>query len=204
MLIKEILPNTSSLIFVLGLVSLCLGCKQEPCKIDFNKFSPGKAPYICIDSADISYNYFFRGHFTTNNKHVYLHGVLTFENDGFYLDFDSVFVSKVKYFDFSVPVSKSYDIPFRTIDSSFVLKSTIVEIVSTKNKGKVYIFRVNKAYCHRDGYLFDLVFFVSKVNGIIGSYVSEITPEYDGIVFQRGDILADELDYSNKSFRISE
>lgn len=177
-----------------------LGCSRTKCNRAIMNFDSQSSPLIVIDSVSADCRLHFRGTFWLNGRVLAADGELEDTPDGVYLTSTALSKGKVKYFDFTQPLKKTYSIQFDLHDGVLVQKARIDSAVMTSESGLVYMFRVNEAF-ELDDRKEDLVFFVSRTKGIIGSYISANENGVDIVLSPRGDILRGHMDYSRKEFK---
>jgi hypothetical protein len=177
-----------------------LGCGRTKCNRELMNFDSQSPPLIVIDSVTADCRLHFRGTFWLNGGVIAADGELEDTQDGVYLTSAALSKGKVKYFDFTQPLRKTYSIQFDLPNGALVQKARIDSTVMTPESGLVYIFRVNEAF-ELDDRNEDLVFFVSRAKGIIGSYISANENGVDMILSPRGDILRSHMNYSRKEFK---
>lgn len=180
-------------------------CVSEFCEIEYPQFkSKDDAPFIYISERVGRCTYGIKAYIHAGGKEIISGGELQYRANAFYLTIDSLSTSKVKLFDFSQDVGDEYFVLFDRLSKTSGQMQMSVENIATSKKGsKIYIFRLKGAFIY-DGDSNDMVFFVSRENGIVGSYISSYFEGLELVVAQRGDILLDELDYTSKEFRILE
>jgi len=186
------------------LMVLLSACKEENngCLINYTKFREKDLPFIHIDSLAVDCNYYFHGAFWLSKKAFYSSGLLTLENNAFYLTLNSYAINKIKYFDFSKQTGELYDIQFNLTDSIFNLNVRVDTIINLEN-ATASIFRIKNGW-HNQEITTDLIYLVSKEKGILGSYISGFDADGEWIAATRGNILKDYIDYSKKQFGVIE
>ncbi len=104
------------------------------------------------------------------------------------------------FFDFEIPLNKKRSIQIHYQDSLLQTFESVLESkLQLKDNSTVYLFRVYDFYYyeHNVGEFsspFDVMFFITEENGIIGSYLTDDTKL---IVSPAGNILTEYIDYSD-------
>jgi hypothetical protein len=189
-------------------VILLTRCNNNSCEIDYIHFERYRAPLIYIIEPKDACVYRFEGQFWFEKHSVISEGELIFDNDAICLVIDGINSSKIKYFDFSKKIGEVYQIAFDQHNSSLTAPtvfSAAIDQILTNNDGiNVFIFRMKGAFIHREEgpeYRADLVYFATRENGIMGSYISSEEGDVEMVIHRRGNILEDVIDYTKKEFR---
>ncbi|HYF69448.1 MAG TPA: hypothetical protein VD884_14990 [Ohtaekwangia sp.] len=130
-----------------------------------------------------------------------------FANNAIFFKIEEINSSAVKYFDFTKGVNEQYQIIFDQRNSDFhesiVFNTRIEKIVPASSGVNVYVYRIEGAFTY-EGFYFDLIYFVSREKGVIGSYISSLENGVETVIDPAGNILKEEIDYSDKVFRVLE
>jgi len=110
-------------------------------------------------------------------------------------------------FDFQAQKGSIYQIEIEVDSKRFYRECFVEDIITTGEGVKVFVYKIEELFCFFvDGKVKkkeNVIFFVTKENGVIGSYISSI--ENDGqkiIISPAGDILARYIDYSDVELRL--
>lgn len=193
---------------LIGFIALLtFGCDNNECFQDYRIFSSSEAPLIRVIGMKPNCVYRFEGQFWFEKTPIISEGDMVMRNDALHLKIDLLDSSEVTYFDFSKGIGDHYDITFDLTALNFSPNEKFVisvdNIVKNSKGAEVFVFRVNQGYIANDssGYRADLVYFVTRESGIIGSFISKKYDDVEAVMQHRGDILEDVLDYSTKEFR---
>jgi len=123
-------------------------------------------------------------------------GLLHVENDKFYLRFIEPDSKEFVLFDLTESDSASKKIEISFVDGVVSFDCQLQDKVVTDDNLNVWIFRISDLF-HNENASLDVVIFVTREYGIIGSYLTDI--DYDGmrvLISPAGDILESYIDYS--------
>src|SRR5690606_5937214 len=173
------------------------GCTPSECNVDYEShLNPEDPPYIYITSKESNCIYNFTGSFWLTEINFQSYGEMHFVDNAIFLKIEEINSTAVKYFDFTKEVNEKYHITFNQNNSdlskSIVFNAQIEKIVTMMSGINVYVFRIDRAFIY-EGYYFDLVYFVSKENGVIGSYVSNFKNGVERVIEPAGNILRKEI-----------
>ena len=181
---------------------LCMVFQCERCKIELLEFTKNDGPFIYIKGYKGHCTYVYEGQFWIQGRHLISGGKISFEDDALFITIDALESMPIRYFDFEKKPGDEYWISIESkklpIYTKFVAK--VDSIVKSSNGNWVHVFRIVRGFSN-DGHESDLVFLVSKENGIIGSYISDIENQIKIMAVPRGDILRDVIDYSEIELR---
>ena len=204
----KILNKITALALVTFSVLIFFSCSvQTTCLEDYKEFiGYTYSPNISIEDKLINNgNCEFKVRFTLCiGDETYLdEGIMIIRKDKYYLQSSKGMFEEFKIFDLKLNIDEKFNARFKySINSLDGVMTYAISLIDQAywNDKKVYIFRVEDSFCESN-YQYDQVFFITKENGIIGSYISAIdNDQVEWIYSPRGEILKDILDYSNKEF----
>ncbi len=181
-----------NLILITSFASL-LSCVDKHCSIDFEKFDEQSRPVMYIDGELHDCEYSIFADLWMNGKFIRSRGVLLVTDSSFNIQLTEIGPQPMVFFRFSEAVGGKYSISF----SNQLSLEVVLERKIMRQDEAVTVFRLRDCY-HYLGDDLDVVLFVSRKRGILGSYISELTPSGEIFGLEKGDILRSEIDYSNK------
>lgn len=194
---------TFTIVIVFGSFISC-DLKKESCQKDLKYFEEAETPVIAVrnkiqsnnDSCiyEIDYNYWF------SDKYVSSKGKLLLWDSSFFIKLNNPETQFVKYFDFSKKVSDKYSfVLFKNKEKEYRI-SILIEDIVVKNNNRYYVFKFSNSFQYDNNWT-DTVIIASLSEGIVGSY---FVYEYNGkknMLLPQGDILKDNIDYSDIELR---
>lgn len=128
-------------------------------------------------------------------------GIVYLKNNAFYLSLDTDSSFQTVIFDLNAKIRDEYEVDFYYPDFKENLTYKIILLEKLQlEKHCVYMYKIYNSFCEND-YMFDQVFFITKKNGVIGSYISKIdNNQTEWIYSPRGNLLKNKLDYTKKKF----
>ena len=186
----------------------CTERRAFPCEFKLIDLDSCKAPFLRKIKSLTNDLCSFRGEFSLNHKNYQFTGKIYQENNGVYLNFDSLVTNDIRYFDFNTKEGKGYSVTFKLKSRESAVQQIkldkIHRLIRNNRNEEVYRFRVVDGFEYQRERS-DIVFFVTADNVVIGSYVSEFGIDgNEWVVLPCGDILRDQIDYSQKTFGVIE
>ena len=153
----------------------------------------------------------YKIHFTfspTSNSLVDTDGEMTVRGNSVWFKLYDPPTMEFKFFDFELAAQEFLDseIGFQPGNPFGIEKTTIKVFLQDKiqvTDDLIYIFRAKDVYYYMD-FPLDVVYFVSKTKGIIGSHMSTLGGEKEHYLYPKGNTLEDYIDYSKKEKAILE
>ncbi len=201
--------RVSFIYFILLIIGVnCTERRAFPCEFKLIDLDSCKAPFLRKISSSENDLCSFRGDFSLNHEYYQFTGKFYRENNGIYLDFDSLVTNDIRYFDFNAKEGNSYSVTFKLVSRESAVQQIKVDkiyrLIRNNGNDDVYSFRVVDGFKY-ESERSDIVFFVTADNVVIGSYVSEFGIDgNEWVVLPCGDILRDQIDYSQKTFGVIE
>jgi hypothetical protein len=182
-----------------------VGCDSKHCIVKYTDFESDKtAPFIYITNEIRNCVFSYKGQFWFEGEAIISDGEMFFEDDSILLTINAIKSSKIKFFDFSKDIGEEYKVLFcpknSILKTDVAFQVTIEEIFTTTNGVEIFMYRMHKAFV-LDDVASDIVFFVSREKGIIGSYISDFDNGVELVISPRGDILKNVIDYSHKEYK---
>ena len=179
-----------------------------PCEFKLIDLDSCKSPFFRKISSLENDLCSFRGDFSLNHNYYQFTGKIYQENNAIYLHFDSLVTNDIRYFDFDAKEGNSYAVTFKLESGASAVQQIkldkIYRLIRNNGNDDVYRFRVVDGFEY-ESEKSDIVFFVTTDNVVIGSYVSEFgKDDSEWVVLPCGDILRDQIDYSQKTFGVIE
>jgi hypothetical protein len=209
--------NSYYVVIVILILLLIISCKnvcRKETMLNYPKnfHSNIEIPHIVIDSVRLTK---FDCHYYVSLilclKNLTLcEGILDIDSNYFYLTLKIPESSRFKLFDLNLSIGQSYQTNFNyRIDKEEFEKYvniSVEKIFKDESSNRtVYMFLAKDLYCS-DGNLLDIVYFVTRENGVIGSFLSYSTDtsktaiEY--YLQPRGELFEKYIDYSLFKLRV--
>ena len=184
------------------LLILLIGCFNNYNSIQYvESFIKGKEPFIYITGLShqkgvYKANIYFV--FSTS-KSINTQGLLYCRNDGIYIKIKDG-TEYHKYFDFKNKINEPYYVTIEQKGFSTKIEVKLEKVAKWKMKD-VYKYRFKNTFLYFDQ-SYDMIFLVTKENGIIGSYFSGFHNNKEYMVGSYGNILDKVFDYSDLEKRV--
>lgn len=189
-------------LLILFCLTSLLSCNHNDCQFKtLADFGNGKRPVFCIDKHVEGCTYLADVYFWADSTPIASKAYVSKHDESLYVQILKPESPSVKFFDFKATIGKTYQvlIPFKEIKHSKV-DIQLEKIYKNLSGGNVYKYVIFNGFNYFDQWL-DEVVFIDVNRGFIGSYFKD--PEDDKyIIAPVGDILRNEIDYSNKEFRV--
>lgn len=201
---KMRVQNSVTFNFVFLMLALVSVTCSKRCAGTFKEFHSKKdAPFIHVAAKKENCNYSINVDLWIDSLRYTCTGEMVADNDALYLVIDSLGSGRIRYFDFEAKEGELYEIELSPIGlngKKFVSMARIDEAVDLGDD-RVFLFRVLNGFWYvgrRD----DVVYIVSRRDGVVGSYVSSKFEGKEIVAVVRGDILKNRIDYSKKIFGV--
>lgn len=192
-----------------GVLLLCLSCVEQrhpnECLKDFLVYQNVKdSPALTIKNKqaldNCKYEIILLNSLVDGKYQI--EGLMWFNNDAFYIELVDPLSSSIKLFDLNHEINKTKNVNIELADiNGLVNKRDISVILEAKYQTKnleeiVFKYRIRNLFKY-EGDEFDIVYFITKSSGVIGSYISKINDKGIEIIIQpAGNILENQIDYS--------
>jgi hypothetical protein len=193
---KQVFFMTLNCVGIL-LVSMIMSCDGKKCDHEFLEYEPLERPYVYVTgNGDRPCVYSLEMYYWIDSLQFSSKGEMIFGNDTIFINLQSLKNAHIPYFIFSQPIGQRYQILLDNklrFEKTAKLEAYIQDIRQYRGKD-VYIFRVLNAFSY-DVYLADIVYFVTRENGVIGCYRSAFEGETEVYLDLRGEVLESIIEY---------
>jgi len=196
------------ILFYILIFSSLLSCnEQRRCKIEYSEFKDRKdIPFISVISETISkIEYVVEFEVRHPDTSYSDKAIMYLQDDKFIFKTLNPLSNEFTLFDLNQKINSSRNIELSYKPEVFSKKQNFSVILENKLKNdddlEVYVYRLKEFFYYNpvdEIIKLDVVVFITKEKGVIGSYISSITEDPEIIIYPSGDILEERIDYSNK------